>query len=307
MDYSLFWIQALWDHYMYTGDLGLVQRLYPSVLKILYALVDTIDEFGLLNNVPYWTFIDWANLDRRGECASLNALFYAALVTAAKMAELKNDDYAVSLAGELSTALKESFVSRFYDTGKGCFVDANRDGELSDLVSEHANMLAIQHGICDDDIAARIIDNLYVSKSVSYTQAEPYFTWQVLKGLDRAGKFGLALDIMRDRWGMMLSRGASSCSEEWGINGTWRGGTSYGTWQRTESHAWSACPAEFLTKTLIGLEIAEPGCQKVRLSPKRPSRLPYYEVKYPTPLGLIHVTRKDEQVNVELPEEIERL
>jgi len=301
VDYSLFWIQALWEHYMYSGDEELVHRLYPTALKILFAFLDYIDEHGLIDTMPYWIFIDWAGMERRGECAALNALFYGTLESVRSMAELKEDAYVLRLVDGLAAGIRESFSARLFDAGKGCFADANVDGALSERVSEHANMLAVQHGLCGAEAAHRIVDRLFVEQTMAYTRAEPYFTWQTLKALDRIGRFDLALEIVGDRWGMMLARGATSCSEEWGINGSWRAGERYGTFQRTESHAWSACPAEFLTKRLIGLEIVEPGCRRVRLSPRLPAGLERYEVSYPTPLGPIRVARRGARVDVELP------
>jgi hypothetical protein len=68
---------------------------------------------------------------------------------------------------------------------------------------------------------------------------------------------------------------------------------------RTHSHAWSAGPAEFLTRDLIGLEILEPGCRSVRL---RPQAGLDYEVVYPTPLGPIRVSRKGDRVDCRVPD-----
>ena len=97
----------------------------------------------------------------------------------------------------------------------------------------------------------------------------------------------------------MVARGETSTLEEWYENGSWRSGNFAG-FLRSHSHAWSACPAEFLTKNLIGLEILEPGCRKVRLAPKE---VPFdYSVVYPTPLGDIKVTYRDGKVKVQAPE-----
>lgn len=298
-DYSLWWVQALWEHYLYTGEEKWVHQYYPTVLKLVYALADYVDEHGLVNNMPYWVFIDWADVDRRGECAAFNAIFYATLEAVGKMAAMKQDEYAGRLVEELRSGLKESFAKRLFDSNRGCFADGNIDGQLSPKVSEHANLLAIQYGLCDDKTAQSIVDSSYVRRDISYTRAEPFFTWQVLKALDRIGRFDLALAIVRERWGWMVERGASSCSEEWGKHGSWRSG-QYGTFMRTESHAWSACPAEFLTKTLIGLEILEPGCTRIRLSPK-PGAPASFRVTYPTPRGPIVVTKDAQGLRCDVP------
>ena len=56
-------------------------------------------------------------------------------------------------------------------------------------------------------------------------------------------------------------------------------------------------------KNLIGLEIVEPGCRKVRLNPKD---VPFdYEAVYPTPLGAIRVTKRGDEVRTEAPDAVE--
>ena len=299
-DYSLWWIQAVWDHYLYTGDEKWIHQCYPTVLKIVYSLADYVDEYGLVDNMPYWIFIDWAAVDRRGECAAYNAIFYGTLDAVRKMAAMKRDDYTLQLADEIRATMQANFMQRLFDPDRGCLADANIDGRLSPRVSEQANMIAIQYGLCDDEAARAIVDAFYVRKSVDYTRAEPFFTWQVLKALDRIGRFDLAMAVVRERWGWMIERGQSSCSEEWGRHGSWRSG-EYSTIMRTESHAWSACPVEFLTKTLIGLEILEPGCKRIRLSPKADA-LDSFNVTYPTPLGPIAVTKDAEGMRWDVPE-----
>lgn len=302
-DYSLWWIMALWKHYLYTGKKHWIHHFYPHVLKIVYVFLNHIDEFGLVRDMPYGIFVDWADVDRRSECAVLNALLYATLGVVEKMAHLKQDAYMIDLIRRVRDAIKASFTSRFYDSKRRCFVDANIDGNLSDKVSEHANAAAILWELCDEDTAKRVIKDFYEKRSISYTEAQPFFTMVVLQALDKAGRFDLALKVIRDRWGKrMVERGASSTYEEWGINGSWRSG-EYRGFLRSLSHAWSAHPAEFLICNLIGLEILKPGCRKVRLQPKKVSF--DYSAVFPTPLGSIQVVKRETDVQSFIPDGIE--
>jgi hypothetical protein len=100
----------------------------------------------------------------------------------------------------------------------------------------------------------------------------------------------------------MLDRGQTSASEEWGRHGSWRSG-EYTTFARTESHAWSAAPAEFLTKLVAGVEILEPACKRVRISPHTDG-LGDYTVRYPTPEGTIVVEFRDGRVRTTAPDGI---
>jgi len=299
-DYSLWWVMALWNHYMYTGEERWIHRFYPEASRVILAHMEYVNERGLVEDMPYRPFIDWADVDRRGECAPLNAIFYGALEAFSRMAEFKGDSYTLRWVEEAMHKLKANFQGRFYDPERGCFVDANMDGAFSEKASEHANAAAIRWGLCDDGTARRVIENVWEEGRVKVTEAQPFFMVVVLNALDGAGRFDLALRLVRERWGgRMVARGETSTLEEWYENGSWRSGNFAG-FLRSHSHAWSACPAEFLTKNLIGLEILEPGCRKVRLAPKE---VPFdYSVVYPTPLGDIKVTYRDGKVKVQAPE-----
>jgi len=198
-DYSLEYVLGLWHHYLYTGEERWIHRYFPHVLKVMDAFLDQRDEHGLVNDMPCWLLIDWAHSDRRGECAALNALFYGALEAMAKMAAVRGDGYAATVAIDARRAIAASFVPRLFDPERGCFADANVDGELSDMTSEHANATAILFGLCDDELAANIIRVLYDDRTTPYTEAQPFFTTFVLQALDRAGRFDLALQIVEDR------------------------------------------------------------------------------------------------------------
>lgn len=301
-DYSLWWIIGLWQHYVFTGETRWIHMFYPEAQRIVNAHLAHVNAFGLIENMSYWPFIDWADVDRRGECTAMNAIFYGALGAFLKMARLKDDTYTEDKVNRLRTAMKRHFQPRLFDPERGCFADARIDDALSDKVSEHANVAAIRWGLSDEEATATIVDRLYESKTVSYTEAQPFFTSVVLQALDRVGRFDLALTLIRERWGeRMVERGATSTFEEWGMNGSWRSGSYHG-FMRTHSHAWSGHPAEFLIRNLMGLEILEPGCGRIRIAPKSTDF--DYKAVYPTPKGKVQVTYTNGTFEVEAPEAI---
>ncbi len=301
-DYSLWWVMAVWDYYMYTGQEEIIHEMYPNAVKVVDAFIPYIDNNGLVCDMPYWVLIDWANIDRRGECAALNAVYYGALKTACKMADIKNDGYTAEKYKKIMEGIKGSFEQRFLIDDKGVFSDANIEGCKSDMISEHTNAAAIYFGLCGEDTAEDVINRMYVEKCIDYIEAQPYFTAYVLQALKKMGRMDIALNIIRERWGKrMIGTGAKSTYEEWGQNGSWRNG-EYDGFMRTNSHAWSAHPAEFLIKGLAGIEILEPGCGKIKVNAAKTDF--DYSVVYPTPKGNVNVEWKDGQMNVEYPDTI---
>jgi hypothetical protein len=297
-DYSLWWIMGLWRHYLYTGEERWVRAHYAQALRLLYAHLPHIDEHGLVADMPFWVFIDWADTDRRGECAAYNALLRGACIDLASMARLIGDSGAAAIAERVAAGIADSFHRRFFDPKRNCYADANVDGQLSPKTSEHANFAAMRFGLCDGKLAEGIAERLLFQRSPKATRAQPFFSVVVLEGLRRIGRTDLALRVIRERWGRMVAVGATSCFEEWSQDGTWRSGEFYGIY-RTHSHAWSACPAEFLIAGLMGLEVLEPGCRRVRLSPWRGDI--DWSARHPTPAGTITVSWKGGQLSVDAP------
>lgn len=304
-DYSLWGGHSLWNHYMYTGETRWIHNYYATALHIFQAHLHYVNAYGLIENMPYWPFVDWADVDKRGECAAYNAIFYGMLEALLQMAALKHDVVTFARVEQLMSLVAENFQPRLYDPSRHCFADARVDDVLSPKVSEHANLAAIYWDLCDKATAADIIQRFYEDKSLPYTEAQPFFTTIVLQALDRAGRFDLALDMIRERWGeRMVARGATSTFEEWGQNGSWRSG-EYSGFFRTHSHAWAAHPADFLIRNMMGLEILEPGCARIYLHSKVTSF--DYDITFPTPRGPICVQSLGADINITVPESVQIL
>jgi alpha-L-rhamnosidase len=303
-DFSLWWIKGLLSQFLYTGEEELLNRLYPQALRILDAHLDYLNKDTLIEDMPFWVFIDWADVERRGICSAYNAIFYDALQSLFKLAIYRGDTYTSKLTRELRNGMKASFHKTLFDKKRGCYTDACIDGEISESISEHGNMTPVWAGLCDADITRQVISKVFESDgSLKFTEAQPFYMAVILSALDGAERFDLALDLIRQRWGKrMLDQGATSAFEEWYQNGSWRDGTFRG-FLRTHSHAWSACPADFLIRHFLGLKILEPGCQKLRLAPRKTTF--DYNIAFPTPQGPVTATCTNGELKVTSPDSIE--
>lgn len=296
-DYSLWWIWGLWNHYLYTGEARWVHEFYPTALKAMQTFWHHVNDDGLIEDLPWWVFVDWANTDRRGEPAAVNALYYAAMGHLEKMAEMVGDAHHLAKIRLGRSRLAETFTEALYDPRRGAFADTRIDGKLSDNTSEHASMTAIWAGLCEEKLSAEIVRRFYVDREIRYVECQPFYTSVVLEALRGIGRIDLAIEIIRDRWGRrMVDRGATSTYEEWTHNGSWRSG-QWAPITRTHSHAWSGCPAEFLIKGLAGVEILAAGGTEVRVSPAQTHF--DYDVTYPLPAGSVRVKRAGGQSSVE--------
>jgi alpha-L-rhamnosidase len=291
-DYSLWWVIALWHYYLHFGDTRYLHECYPALQRIMEAHLRHRDPAGLIDSPPGWVFIDWAPVDTRGVCAPCNAIFAGACDAAAHIATFKGDTWSADRWTDAAKRVRAAFTDRFVDLDRGDVVDAVVAGERSTKRSEHAAAAAVRFGCVDEALADRILDTVfapgksYPAPDKGYTEAQPFFMVVVLEALRRHGRTARAVELIRERWGRMLDRGQTSCSEEWYTNGSWRDGHFHG-FQRTHSHAWSACPASFLIKGLAGIEIIEPGCRAIRVNPHADG--PPYAIAWPTPHGEVRV------------------
>jgi len=304
-DYSLWWIGALLDHFLYTGDETLLHRLYPQALRILDTHLDYLNDLTLIENMPYWVFIDWADVEKNGISTVYNAIFYRALACLHQLALYKGDAYTAGLARDLRTAMKSAFHATLFDEKRGCYADATIDGKLSKKISEHGNMTPVWAGLCDKGQTRKLVSNVFESggkKKQNFTEAQPFFMAVVLPALAGAGRMDLALNLIRRRWGRrMLDIGATSVFEYWQENGCWSSGSFTGS-MNSHSHAWSACPADFLIRHILGLKILEPGCKKIQLAPACTDF--NYEVVFPTPRGSIKAECREGKVVLSFPDSI---
>ncbi len=297
-DYSLWWIMSLWQQYLYTGNEEWIVYFYPECLRIVKAHLPYLNDDGLIENIPYFTLIDWAPVDKRGLSSAYNAVFCGALRDIVKMCEFMGDHRSCRIYRQILSQIRSVYQKTFFAPEKQLVVDSIIAGSPTDRYSEHANFSAILWNLCDDQTAQAIIDNFYVNgNDLKYVEAQPFYMTVILKALKKAGRCDLAIKLITERWGeRMVKRGLKSCSEEWGENGSWRSG-SYSGFMRTRSHAWSACPAEFLISGLIGLEIVKPGGTEISLSPYEGDF--DYTATYPLAAGKVTVEYKDRQLNTQ--------
>lgn len=299
-DYALWWAIDLAAHYRYTGDRDFAERYFPALRRVIDGIAAHRTDQGTLNGFG-WVFIDWAHLDTSGEPAALSVIFYGALEAASWLADQLGADQDRDRWTDLADRLRSHFRQRFWSDEAAAFVDAvHPDGTRSTMISEQTNFAAIRFGLVPDDQAGPLAERILADRSV--TEAQPFFTSVVLDALHRIGRTDLALRVIDHRWGRrMVDRGATSCFEEWGINGSWRNG-DYSGFMRTLSHAWSAHPATFLISSLPGVRILEPGCSRIGVDPYLGLD---YQAVFPTPLGAVRVEVDQGTAHVTVPPGVE--
>lgn len=275
-DYSLLWIISLWDYYQYTDDIDLVEELYPRVKRALAWFRDHLDQHNLLSDVPGWTFIDWADLDKRGEITALNSFYYKALIDTSQMGQLLDKKDEAVQYQQLATEVKTAINSRLWSNDIGVYVDSRVGDVLSKTISQHANSLAVLYDIAEVDKQDRIYSYIFAKGKGVVRVGTPYFMFYVLQALFHSGRYQKAVEIIRGRWGKMLKEGATTFWE------------LFGNWRFSRSHGWSSGPAMLLPAEILGVQPIAPGFRIFQIQP-HPANLTWAKGVVPTPRGDISV------------------
>jgi alpha-L-rhamnosidase len=296
-DYCLSWIMTLGEYVRYSGDTALAEELFPAVARALAWFEPYLDQHGLLNEAPGWIFIDWADVDRRGQCTALNALYHAALQHAADLARLAGAPSLSRRYRRLARAVRNALNARLWDEARGVYVDACFEGEQSRRVSQQANAACIALGVAPRARWPRILAYVLDDSRLKATStelgeigpanfdeehdivlAQPFFMHFVHRALAAAGRHHDLLDNLRRRWGAMLEAGSSTFWEHW-----------HG--EESQCHAWSATPTFDLSTEVLGVRPLAPGFARFAVEP-HPAGLDWARGAFPSPAGDIAVAWK---------------
>ena len=134
-----------------------------------------------------------------------------------------------------------------------------------------------------------------------------FYGYYVLQARAKAGDYQGCLDAIRAYWGGMLDMGATTFWEDFDLD--WMENASridelpvpgkkdihgdYGAYcylgfRHSLCHGWASGPTPWLTEHVLGIQIVEPGCRVLRVSPHL-GDLAWAEGTFPTPRGIVRV------------------
>ncbi len=278
--FSLLWVGMLHDYWMYRPNPAPVRNSLPGVRGVLGWFAKHQQPDGLLNNLPWWSFIDWVpsgetpTYSRSGESCITTLEYLGALKNAADLEHALGDPVFAARDSQRAAHVRSGIYRQCWDASRGLLADnpdkavfsqqANILGVLYDVIPAAdqkpvlRKMLAIQPGTTPNGVL-----------SASY-----YFRFYLSRALDHAG---MADDYLQsiEPWRQLLKLHFSTWPETPGVT-------------RSDSHAWSAHPIYDLLTLVAGIEPASPGFRTVRIAPHLGS-LPSLTATFPHPNGEIRV------------------
>lgn len=286
LDYSLYWLISIENHYMTYGDAAFVRKTLPKMRSLMRYAEASRDENGfLVGGEGCWTFVDWADMDKTGAVCAEQMLYIRALKALAACEDIAGE------SGEDTLRRANDMLDKmnvfFWDEQQGAYVDSYTSGRRH--VTRHANLFAILFDFADQHKKSAILERVLRNDAVPAITT-PYFKFYEL---DVLGKLGYLEDVtreLRSYWGGMLRLGATTIWERFDPNE--QGAEHYAMYQcaygRSLCHAWGAGPVYLLGRYFLGVRPTAPGYATFDVAPCL-GGLPMIEGTVPLPKGEVRV------------------
>ena len=298
--YSMWWVlihEEWWKHH---GDRTYLEKQKPYMQALLKKLAGLIGEDGQ-EKINGMRFLDWpSSPNKQGVTAGLQGLLVMTLESGSRMMTTLGDADTARLCSDAATR------------GRKVVPDVNN--------SKSGAALLVLAGMTDAKKTANEVLQAGGAKGVS-----TFYGFYVLQALAKADEMDAALDIVRNYWGAMLDRGATTFWEDFDLD--WLkdsaridelvpagkkdlhgdfGAYCYEGFRHSFCHGWASGPTAWMSQNILGVHPVEPGFATVRITPQLGS-LKWAEGTYPTPHGPIHVRHERQpdgsiKSDVKLPE-----
>ena len=294
--YSMWWLLIQHQYYMNTGNLDYLKQHENYIFDLLSKLESKIDKKGK-EKLDGNRFLDWpTSEDPMAIHAGLQSMMVMTFDAGKKMAEIlgenENADHYQNIIKELN----------------------KHTPELPTRKSPGALMALA--GLAD---ATKINNELLIKDGVK--DISTFYGYYVLNAMAKAGNYKKAMSFISEYWGAMLDLGATSFWEDFNMEWTINAGridelpnddkidihSNYGDYcyvglRHSFCHGWASGPTAWLSQYVLGVEVVEPGCKTVKITPHL-GDLEWVEGAYPTPLGVIKI-RHEKLKNGEIKSEI---
>ena len=277
--YSLIWIAMIYDYYVYRNDMDFVGKFQPGMISVLEWFEKRIGDNGLLGNLEWWNFTDWAPEYNNGvppgaeygHSASISLQYVYALKFASELFNsLGNKGLAVKY-DQMASDMIQAVYTHCYDESRGMFAETPE----KKIFSQHTNIFAILTDALEKNEQKDLMRKVLEQKDL--IQATVYFRFYLFRALQKSGMGDEYLNHI-EPWNIMLDLGLTTFAErEFDM--------------RSDCHAWSASPCFDLLHTVTGIYPAEPGFKSVVIAPN-PGKLKFIKATMPHPEGDIKVDLK---------------
>jgi len=300
--FSLFWISMVHDYWWYRKDDEYIRKKLPSIIRILNWHQDHVNLNGMLDQMPYWNFVDWPKewpwvgkeegsgtpaLMKDGNSSILTLQLVMALQKTADLYQYFGLEEKSKSILKTANQLKQQVYKKCWDYNRKLLSDLPNKSEFS----QHAQALAILTDIIPENEKKELI--LRTLNDTSIVQCTYYYRFYLLEALKKAGLEKEYIHYLGP-WKTMLKMGLTTFAEQPEPS-------------RSDCHAWSASPTFELLATVAGIQPNSSGFGSLIIKPAM-DELKSCEARLPHPLGNIHVKytylKKHWNILIEVPKKL---
>ncbi|MGB8356897.1 MAG: alpha-L-rhamnosidase C-terminal domain-containing protein [Chthoniobacteraceae bacterium] len=295
VDYSLWWVINMVQYQRYFDDVDYLMKELPHVDALLERMAGESDGDGLLRPAAgAWVFIDWGmKNDATKTLTALQIMWMWAQHSGAKLAEKAGNPQMAARWRERADALAELLKARAWSTTTHAWQEY-LESPGTDV--PYPNFLAVLSGLARPEEYEGIRRNLTNHPATG----TPYMNGFALMALARVGAADLVPQRIRDYWGGMLERGATTFWEDFKV-GEADAHAMYGRpFGRSLCHAWSSGPAAILPAEILGIRPLKDGWKEFAVT-LRLGDLAWASASVPTPAGNIEVEAGQNKTIVKIP------
>jgi hypothetical protein len=280
--YSMWWIIIQYQWYMNNGNLDYLKQNKDYTYKLLDLLETKIDSVGN-EKLDGHRFLDWpTSPNKEAIHAGLQSMMLMTFRNGEKIANILNDKEKAAAYKLVWQSLKKNVPTP----------NGNKSG---------AALMAIS-GLVD----AKAMNDTLLSKNET-DGISTFYGYYVLQARAKAGDYAEAMNVIRSYWGGMLDLGATTFWEDFDMKWLENAGrideitpidkvdvhSKYGSYcykglRNSFCHGWASGPTSWLSEHVLGIQILEAGCRKIKIEPHL-GDLEWVEGTYPTPMGVIYV------------------
>ncbi len=295
--YSLWWVIIQRDWYYFHGDRAYLEQQREYLVGLLDILFGKVDEKGF--ETSGGGFLDWpSNANQPAMQAGTQALMMMVMKSGRELCEVLGEEQMAERCVECyerMQAASSAVCERYFKTAQHPTAPGSKQG---------ASLLALA-GALD---AKRANDEVVAVEGARGFST--FYGYYMLEAMAKAGNYEGAMQVIRDFWGGMLDMGATSFWEDFNID--WLDGAApidalvpegkkdihgdfgaycYEGFRHSLCHGWASGPTSWLSRHVLGVEVVEPGCKVVKISPNL-GDLEWAEGSFPTPYGDIKLSHK---------------
>jgi hypothetical protein len=291
-EYVTWFVNNLYDHWLYTGDRAYLDRWWPALTKAMAWLESVRGQdpqgliaFGQVGSCGHYGYSDC------GHETYVNALYTRNLAQMAELATARGDASAATTYRDRSAVVKNAINTQLWDDK----ADAYRlSREIPGAYPQDANAMAVLAGVADAARSRRALDHLRrdnwsklgsLTVSPSTPNASlPSFYAPLPSGFEADARLATGdasgLDLIRTFWGWQLAQDPGSTFWEH----VQPDGTPNLKQFSSLAHGWASGPTVTLTGRVLGVTPTGAGYTRFSVQP-HPGDLRWAEGTVPTPEG----------------------